>query len=908
MSLAVIVAACSDFSNPTQAPIQELYTTPTGLVTSNPPEIFVGAGDISTCSNNNDEATAKLLDNIPGTVFVLGDNVYPNGTTSEYNNCYAPTWGRHKARTKPSAGNHDYNTSGATGYYNYFGAAAGDPSKGYYSFNLGAWHVVVLNSNISKSSSSAQTTWLRNDLAANQNLCTVAYFHHPLYSSSGGTGSGGVTYSSVRPFYDALYAGGADLVLAGHRHFYERLGRMKPDGTRDNVYGTRHIIAGMGGIGGGSVSNKFPTSEVGNGDTRGVLKLYLYEDSYAWKFIPVAGKTFTDSGSTACHPVPGSPPPPPPGVSASLSTVSAAPATVTAGSGTATITVTARNANGQPVSNATVTLASSGSLNTLTQPGPTDANGVATGSIRSTVAQPKIVSAIINNVGITQTDTVTVVPDVPAELFFAAQPSTTAAGAAITPAVQVAVHDQFGNRVTDATNSVALAISTNPGNGTLSGTTPVAAVGGLATFSDLSIDAAATGYRLRATATGLSQVTSATFEITIAEPNQPPVANFTVSCTGLACSFTNTSTDPDGTVASYAWTFGDGGTSTLQSPSHTYGAGGDYTVTLTVTDNAGAESAPASQTVTATPPPPNQPPVANFTVNCSGLGCSFTNTSTDPDGTVASYEWTFGDGGTSTIQSPSHTYGAGGNYTVTLTVTDNAGAASAPASLTVTVTSPPPGTISHTLLTAGNNVVNVSTYQTATISPAPNTLVTVAVLSRRSGGASPTPVVTGGGMAAWTVVGTVTFDSVTALERRLTVYRAMSASPGSGPLTITFAGAQSNAQWTVSQWDGVEITGTNGADAIAQVGSARGDDVTGLSVPLAALANANNVAYGAFGVNKNTLAVTPGPGFTEISEHASGESQASDLQAEWAVNLNTITASWATSRAGALGLEIKRKT
>ena len=152
------------------------------------------------------------------------------------------------------------------------------------------------------------------------------------------------------------------------------------------------------------------------------------------------------------------------------------------------------------------------------------------------------------------------------------------------------------------------------------------------------------------------------------------------------------------------------------------------------------------------------------------------------------------------------------------------------------------------------------------------------------------------------------FDTLTLPERRLTVYRAMSASPGSGPLTITFTGNQSNAQWIVSQWDGVEITGTNGADAIAQVGSARGDAVTGLSVPLAALANANNVAYGAFGVNKNTVAVTPGPGFTEISEHASGETQAGDLQAEWAVNRNTITASWAASRAGALGLEIKAKT
>ena len=229
---------------------------------------------------------------------------------------------------------------------------------------------------------------------------------------------------------------------------------------------------------------------------------------------------------------------------------------------------------------------------------------------------------------------------------------------------------------------------------------------------------------------------------------------------------------------------------------------------------------------------------------------------------------------------------------------------------TATVTVTPGGavgTISHTLLTAGSNIVNLGIYQTATISPAPNTLVTVAVLSRRTGGVSPSPVVTGGGMASWTEVGTTTFDTLTLAERRITVYRAMSASPGSGPLTITVTGSQSNAQWIVSQWDGVEITGTNGADAIAQFGSARGNAVTGLSVPLAALANANNVAYGAFGVNKNTVAVTPGPGFTEISEVPSGESTPGDLQAEWAVNLNTITASWATSHAGALGLEIRAR-
>jgi PKD repeat protein len=174
--------------------------------------------------------------------------------------------------------------------------------------------------------------------------------------------------------------------------------------------------------------------------------------------------------------------------------------------------------------------------------------------------------------------------------------------------------------------------------------------------------------------------------VTVTAPNQAPTANFTFSCSGLTCSFTSTSSDPDGTIAAYSWTFGDGTSSTAQNPSKTYAAGGSYTVTLTVTDNQGALSAPTSKSVTVTAP--NQAPTANFTFSCSGLTCSFTSTSSDPDGTIASYNWTFGDGTSSTAQNPSKTYAAGGSYTVTLTVTDNQGALSAPTSKTVTVTAP----------------------------------------------------------------------------------------------------------------------------------------------------------------------------------------------------------------------------
>src|SRR5439155_662001 len=172
----------------------------------------------------------------------------------------------------------------------------------------------------------------------------------------------------------------------------------------------------------------------------------------------------------------------------------------------------------------------------------------------------------------------------------------------------------------------------------------------------------------------------ADFTITCSAPNQPPTAAFTSSCSGLTCSFTDQSTDPDGSVIGWSWNFGDGATSNSRNPSHPYGATGDYTVTLTVTDDAGASSAPVTHTVS--PRAPNQPPTAAFTSSCSGLTCSFTDQSTDPDGSVTNWNWNFGDGTTGTARNPSHPYAAGNDYTVTLTVTDNAGATSAPVSHT----------------------------------------------------------------------------------------------------------------------------------------------------------------------------------------------------------------------------------
>ena len=260
------------------------------------PVVLVGAGDIARCSSEHDEATADLLDDIEGTVFTTGDNAYSDGTPEEFAECYHPSWGRHKARTRPSAGNHDYHTPGAAGYYGYFGAASGDPDEGYYSYDLGSWHVVVLNSNIDMDEDSDQISWLVGNLAASTAMCTVAYWHHPRFSS-GRHGNDG----RIGPIWDVLYAAGVEVVVNGHAHSYERFAPQTPDAVADPDTGIREFVVGTGGTHLRPIEEVQPNSEVRNDTAHGVLKLTLRTGSYDWEFVPIAGQTFTDSGSGACH-------------------------------------------------------------------------------------------------------------------------------------------------------------------------------------------------------------------------------------------------------------------------------------------------------------------------------------------------------------------------------------------------------------------------------------------------------------------------------------------------------------------------------------------------------------------------------------------------------------------------------
>jgi hypothetical protein len=262
--------------------------------------VLVGAGDIAGCGSEKDKETARLLGRVAGTVFTVGDNAYPDGTDRQFARCYGPTWGRHRARTRPSPGNHEYHVPGAAGYFGYFGAAAGEAGKGYYSYDLGDWHIVVLNSECDEvggcGRDSPQGQWLRADLAANPAACTLAYWHRPLFSS--GSTHGGD--ADMRDFWELLYDAGADVVLNGHEHVYERFAPQDPDGAADPEHGIRQYTVGTGGAGLYEFGAIQPNSEARSSDTHGVLKLALHPAGYDWEFIPIAGQAFADFGSAGC--------------------------------------------------------------------------------------------------------------------------------------------------------------------------------------------------------------------------------------------------------------------------------------------------------------------------------------------------------------------------------------------------------------------------------------------------------------------------------------------------------------------------------------------------------------------------------------------------------------------------------
>ena len=310
--------------------------------------VLVGAGDIADCASgvNTGSATAAVLDGIAGNVFTAGDNTYPDGTPQEFATCYDPSWGGPggsiKARTRPVAGNHDWNTGTLDGYFGYFGhAAAGTTS--YYSYDLGGnWHVVVLDSECDKvaggcGSSSPQVAWLRADLSAAANLSknVIAIWHKPEFSSGDPT----LVAPEVQPFWDAVQQYGVDIVINGHEHLYERMAPMDAQGEA-TANGAREFTVGTGGDDLMAYGSIYATSEARNNTTHGVLKLTLHATSYDWEFIPIAGQTFTDAGSQSVGQAANSAP-----VVTSATIAETAPATVDVLHATATAT----DADGDPL-------------------------------------------------------------------------------------------------------------------------------------------------------------------------------------------------------------------------------------------------------------------------------------------------------------------------------------------------------------------------------------------------------------------------------------------------------------------------------------------------------------------------------------------------------------------------------
>ncbi len=268
-----------------------------------PGEVILAAGDIASCDTEADEATAELLGATEGTVLALGDEAYPRGTAREFEECYDPSWGRFKGRTRPVPGNHEYYTEGARGYFGYFGEAAGDPEEGYYSYDLGSWHVVALNSNCEEvrcGPGSPQRRWLEEDLAANgQARCTLAYMHHPRFSSGEKHGS---TDGGVQRLWEALYEANTDVVLSAHEHNYERFSAQDPQGRADPERGIRQFVVGTGGAAENyAIDRPIENSEAHADRTDGVLEVKLQPGGYEWRFVAVEGAGFVDSGSAECH-------------------------------------------------------------------------------------------------------------------------------------------------------------------------------------------------------------------------------------------------------------------------------------------------------------------------------------------------------------------------------------------------------------------------------------------------------------------------------------------------------------------------------------------------------------------------------------------------------------------------------
>jgi acid phosphatase type 7 len=323
--LAFLLGACTPAATPaptapaptlaptltnTPAPTATIALTPTPADTPTPEAsptpaqiVLIGAGDIVNCDGAGGKATANLLAQFPGaTIFTAGDNIDHLGTPKEFKNCFGPTWGRYKDRIHPAVGEMEYNMKNAYAYFDYFGAAAGEARNGYYSYDVGGWHVVVLNSECARvggcEAGSAQEKWLKQDLADHPAQCSIAIWHMPRFHAALAEG-----LPLFKDFWKDLYEAGVELVVNAHQHYYMRYAPLDPNGQPDDARGIQEFIVGTGGAiplakGERTCSGN---CQVYNNKTFGLLKLTLHPDSYEWAFVPEPGKALDDAGSRECH-------------------------------------------------------------------------------------------------------------------------------------------------------------------------------------------------------------------------------------------------------------------------------------------------------------------------------------------------------------------------------------------------------------------------------------------------------------------------------------------------------------------------------------------------------------------------------------------------------------------------------
>lgn len=313
VAIVPLLFSCSRSTSAASAPAPVQYDTAQAVpATASVDPVIAAAGDIACAPDETrrsgqdrsvcqQQSTADLLHSAhPAAVLPLGDDQYEDGGLDGFQQAYSPSWGRFKDITRPAVGNHEYVTPNAAGYFRYFGSAAGEPDKGYYSYDLGRWHLIALNANCGQvggcGTSSPQVQWLKADLAAHPAQCTLAYWHQPRFSS--GPHGNDRAYAAL---WQTLYAAGVDVVLNGHDHDYERFAPQNPQGQRDLSRGMREFVVGTGGKSHYAFETVQANSEARNADTYGVLLMTLHDDSYDWRFVPIAGETFTDSGHTACH-------------------------------------------------------------------------------------------------------------------------------------------------------------------------------------------------------------------------------------------------------------------------------------------------------------------------------------------------------------------------------------------------------------------------------------------------------------------------------------------------------------------------------------------------------------------------------------------------------------------------------